>query len=381
MANHSAPSDQPGRVVLEGVRQVGFGIIEEGRDAEGCPFPSCLSACLEYLGDDYGYTNVLVKGSTWRDSNIYIHLMGTTGCAFRLAWKPGWHLDNVAIIHMSDDPLIPFQRAFEAVGYAYEIVSLEDDRDNQAYFRRRIIESIRELGRPVLYFGVVGPPECSIVAGYDEHGDVLIGWSYFQNAPQFDTDVEFEPSGYFRKRDWFSGTHDWMILIGDKYERPPLGELYRDALKWALKVVRTPLTLGNCHNGLAAYSAWADAVSRDAEFPTDDLAALWERFMVHNDAVGTVAEGRWYASQFLKKIAEYEPDMAESLLPAAACYEAQHDLMWEIWGLMGGLGVSDEHVKTLAQPATRRDIVPVILKARELDAEAADLVERALAPA
>ncbi|UCC75059.1 MAG: hypothetical protein JSV86_11080 [Gemmatimonadota bacterium] len=379
MANKSRVSNQPARVVLDGVRRVGFGIIEPNRDAEGCPFPSCLSACLEFIGEDYGYTEVELAGSTWRDDNAYIHLMGTSGCAFRLNWKPGWHLDNVAISYMSDDPIAPFRRAFEAVGYKYEIASSEEGRDNEAYFRRRIIESIGDRRRPVLYFGVIGPPECCIVAGYDEDGDVLIGWNYFQSIPEFSAGVEFEPSGYFRKRDWFGGTHDWLILIGDKQERPAPSEVYRDALNWALNVARTPLTFGDRHNGFAAYAAWADALAGDDDFPAEDTAILRERLMVHNDAVGMIAEGRWYASQFVKQAAEHEPAMAGDLLTAATCYKEQHDLMWEVWNLVGGIGFSDEHAKKLAEPAVRRGMIPIILQAQHKDSEAAGHIERALA--
>lgn len=378
MTNQAKSTVEPARVVLKGVRRVGFGVLEENQDVESCPFPSCLSACLEFLGEDYGYSTVVVEGSTWRENNLYIYLLGTSGAAFRLSWKPGWHLDNVEIVYMSDDPFAPFDRAFEAVGYGYEVIFREEGRDNEAHFRQRIVESIRDRGRPVLGFGVVGPPECCIIAGYDEHGNVLIGWSFFQNFPEFNAGVEFEPSGYFRKRDWFKDTQS-PIIIGEKRERPPLSEIYRKALKWALQVVRTPVTFGDRHNGLAAYAAWADHLLRDDDFPADDMAVLRERHMVHNDAVGTVAEGRWYAAQFLRQVAEHEPVMAEGLLAAAACYKAEHDLMWQIWGLVGGIGFADEHVKKLAEPTVRRQIAPIILQARDKDAEAAGHIERALA--
>ncbi|MDY7041299.1 MAG: hypothetical protein SVX38_10600, partial [Chloroflexota bacterium] len=370
-------SVEPARVVLEGVRRVGFGVLEEGRDVEGCLFPSCLSACLEYMGENYGYSTVEVESETWRENNLYIYLLGTSGAAFQLSWKPGWYMDNPEITHMSDDPAAPFERAFEAVGYGYELIFKEEGRDNVATFRRRIVESIRDQGRPVLGFGVVGPPVCCIITGYDEHGDVLIGWSFFQGFPEFNAGVEFEPSGYFRKRDWFGDTRN-SIIIGEKRERSPLSEIYRKALEWALKVVRTPVTFGDRHNGLAAYAAWADHLLLDDDFPADDMDTLRERHMVHNDAVGSLAEGRWYAAHFLRQIAEHESAMAEELLVAAKCYGAEHDLMWEIWNLVGGIGFSDEHVKKLAEPDVRRQMVPIIHRARDKDAEAADHIECAL---
>jgi hypothetical protein len=93
-------ANKSARVVLEGVPRVGFGVIEENRDVEGCPFPSCLRACLDFMGEDYGHKSVEVQGSIWRLSNAYAYIMGTSGCAFRLSWTRGWHLDNVEIIYM-----------------------------------------------------------------------------------------------------------------------------------------------------------------------------------------------------------------------------------------------------------------------------------------
>ena len=52
--------------------------------------------------------------------------------------------------------------------------------------------------------------------------------------------------------------------------------------------------------------------------------------------------------------------------------------MWEIWGLMGGIGFSDENVLQLADPANRRQMVPLILQARDLDAQAAECMEQAI---
>ncbi|MFC1718366.1 hypothetical protein ACFL6S_32220, partial [Candidatus Poribacteria bacterium] len=130
-----------------------------------------------------------------------------------------------------------YHHALEALGYESEYISKEEGRDNVSYFRKRIIESIRDKGRPVIAQGVIGPPEWCIIAGYDEYGDVLMGWNYFQGGPE----AELEPSGYFRKRNWFEDTHS-LVIIGEKQEQPPLGERYQETLRWATQIVRTPVT-------------------------------------------------------------------------------------------------------------------------------------------
>jgi len=373
LANESKSAHEPTRVVLEGVPRVAY--EEHEGKVELCPFPSSLKACLEFMGEDHAYE----------------YVMGTSGAAFRLLWNPSkWDGANVDLIVMASDPLEPYHRAFEAVGHAYEIVgnkgvshqASEEVRFFAKYegyddLRRRIVESIRDKGRPVIGLGVVGPPEACIIAGYDRGGDTVIGWSFFQGIPEFNAGVEFEPSGYFRKRDWFKDTPG-LIIIGEKREKPPLKETYREALMWALKVVRTPI-VNERHSGLAAYAAWAEALLRDEDFPGHDVGALMERHMVHNDATTMVAEGRWYASVFLPQIARDEPVMAEELLATAACYAAEHDLMWQIWGLVGGIGWDEAKIRKLADPEIRRGIAPLILEARDKDARAAEHIERALA--
>jgi hypothetical protein len=109
------------------------------------------------------------------------------------------------------------------------------------------------------------------------------------------------------------------------------------------------------------------------------MNALRVNYHVHEDAVGTTAEGRWYAAQFLKQIAEEMPGLAESLLAAARYYEAEHDLMWRIWKFTGGPARTDQGALNLADPKVRKKMIPIILEARKIDEKATALIEKALA--
>jgi hypothetical protein len=372
-------SEYPVRLVLEGVPCVHF--YEGGpRCPEDIPFPSVMRALMEYFGEeDFGCRSSHTLQPGCKISCSYSFFIGVSGVASFLSWKPGWEGDNVEIMYMSDDPGAPFERALQAAGYEYQIVGMEKGRDNEAFFRAQIIKSIQE-GRPVLAFGPIGPPESAILTGYDEGGDVLIGWSFFQNVPEFNAGVEFEPSGQFRKRDWFSYQPEFsFIVIGQKKQRPPLSETYRRALEWMLQVTRTSVTFGGRHNGLAAYTAWAEQLLCDEDFP-DDEAILRQHHRVHDAAVGMVAEARWYGAQFLIQASNPEIlhfSMAEDLLHAAACYTGEHDLMWKLWDLAGGNG-NPEAYRYFADPAVRRQMVPIIQQARDRDAQAADHLEQAL---
>jgi hypothetical protein len=370
------------RVVLEGVPPVHF--YDGGqRCPEDIPFPSVMRALMEYFGEeDFGCRSSRTLQPGCKIACSYSFFIGVSGVASFLSWKPGWEGDNVEIMYMSDDPGAPFERALQATGYEYQIVGMEPGRDNEAFFRQQIIESI-QAGRPVLAFGPIGPPESAILTGYDEGGDVLIGWSFFQNFPDFNAGVEFEPSGQFRKRDWFNYQPEFsFIVIGQKKPRPPLSETYRQTLEWMLHVTRAPVTFGDRHNGLAAYTAWAEHLLRDEDFPNDE-AILRQRHDVHNAAVSMVAEARWYGSVFLAQLVEGfaagpgERGMSGEILHAAACYAAEHDLMWEIWELAGGIG-NPEAYRTMADPAVRRAMAGIVRKARDKDAQAADHLERAL---
>ncbi len=385
------------RAVLENVPRVHF--YEGGkRCPEDIIIPSVVRAILEYLGDeDYGCKHCPMRGQACKVFCTYSHLVGVSGAAAFLSWKEGWHGDNVALFYMDADAGAVEDHIFAAIGYAYEAVTKEAGRDNEAVFRQRIIESI-DRGMPVMAYGVIGPPEPSLITGYDEGGDVLIGWNFFQNFPDFAAGIEFEPAaegqpgGYFRKRDWFKNTEN-LLIIGEKLpSKPSLPQVSRDALRWLIKVTRTPMVrpepdapehYRQRHNGLAAYNAWADHLLRDAEWPADDEATLRAHHQIHEDAVSTVAEARWYGSIFLAEIAEHfaaGPNYRGAsghVLHAAACYAAEHDLMWLIWDLAGGIGNPDAF-RALADPAKRRAMADIVRQARDKDAEAIQHLELAL---
>jgi hypothetical protein len=370
---------KPTRLLLEGVPRVKF--FDGGpRCPEDIPFPSVMRALMEYSGDEeFGCRSCRAVEPRCRVPCSYAFFIGVTGVASYVNWKPGWEGDNVEIMYMSDEPAAPFDRALRAAGYAYQIHAPEGDYD---LMRRSIVESIQG-GRPVVSFGPIGPPEAALITGYDEGGDVLMGWSFFQGIPPFSDGVELEPTGEFRKRDWRSYPPGFsFITVGERTERPPIKETCREALTWMLQVSRTPATFGGRCNGLAAYDAWAEQILRDDDFPRDDKV-LFQRHDVHNNQVGFLAEARWYGSQFLIGLTTGGDDLIhrdaiEDLYHAAALYAGEHALAWRLWDLAGGNG-NPEAWRRFADPAVRRRMAPIIREARDKDAAAALHIERALA--
>ena len=357
----------PERVLLEDVPYIGFDAQRTG-GLEGFPFPAAMRATMQFLGEDPGYD--------------YDFHAGTSGAAFGLVWHTTrwFYSGDLSDLAVSTGWSEPIRRAFDAVGYTCEVIPMADGPENEALFRQRVIECIHGQGRPLLASGVVGPPCCTLVTGYDEGGDILVGWSYFQAMPGHGPAAEFEPTGQFRKRAWHPDT--WApIAIGDKREPPPLAQAYRQALQWAVEVVRTPRVLDR-HAGLPAYIAWSEDLLRDEDFPEEDPGVLMERLDCHFGAASVTAEGRMLAARFVRRVAEHEPAMAGPLERAAACYDAISELMMRVFELQGGFDPHDERIaRTLAKPGVRRQMVPLIREARDRDAEAVECIEQALARA
>lgn len=361
------------RLVLDGVPRVGF-YDGSANCPEDITFPSCVAAAVEYIEGGHPRTVLADKGRTWYRNDYEMELVAASGMAFGLRWREGWYQDSADMMFIAD-PSEVMQRTFAATGYAFRGVDKTGAADDEARFRQEIKQSLA-AGRPVIAFGVIGPPEPCLITGYDEGGDVLIGWNFFQNMPPFNAGTEFEPSGYFRRRDWFPGT--WALtLLGERADRAPAPERYRETLRWGIAVARTP-RINRHATGFAAYDAWAKQVLTDTDFLTDDERVLQSRHEIHNSAVGLVAECRWDGSEVLKAMAEEMPASRADLLAAADCYVREHDLMWKVWGLVGGNGHPDAFRK-FADPAVRKQIAPLILEAREQDEQAVKHLEQALA--
>lgn len=358
------------RKVLSGVPKVGFFPDVKDTGGKSWPediiFPSCMRAVMEFFGyPEYDY----------------IHFVGVTGAGWFLNWKDGWHGDNAAIYFMVpyEDHLKLFEYAFDSTGYGMELVPVKGQEGAPpAEVRQRLIADI-DAGRPVLSHGVVGPPETCILTGYDDGGEVAIGWSFFQHMPDCQPDAT-EPNGMFRQADWEASAFD-LFQFGERGEPTAPEIVRRRSLEWAVKVVRTPSTWGGRHNGLAAYDAWCAHLLKDDEIDATQSVPEGSTdppFVVHSDAVGTVAEARHYASEYLLRMVQEGRQMRPWLLKAAGCYSREHDLMWEVWGLAGGLDRTPENAARFADPATRRQMIALIQEAKREDEMAIEFIERVL---
>jgi hypothetical protein len=327
-------------VILQSVPRIGF-------DIHLCPFPGALDAYCKYVGDPQDYD----------------YLMGISGAAFRRLWNRD-DGGNIDLSHLGDEP---FRLAFDALGYAWRKVPPDKEAMIQA------IKASLAQERPVIAFGIIGPPEAGLVAGYAEDGAVLHGWSYFQDQRE----------RYYEQRDWFEAMSKdgskGLILIGDRLpDRPSAREVFLASLRWALDLERTAHrpNLPDHLAGLAAYDGWADALEVDADYPANDGGTMGTRIMIHGDQCVMVEE-RHEAARFLRRMKAVAPQTADRLEAAAALYDQVGDQVTSLWPwpIDPGAGA----MQALADARTRRTLAGQVRAARDVEAEAVKHLEAALA--
>jgi len=328
--------------VLYGVPKVYFGREADG-EAQNLPFPMCLQAVLNYMGQNISYTEI----------------MAYSGAAFRQRWdRNGWNIAAIDIRFTYTQHRAPFELAFKGAGRKFKISEKHmksiDKNDAMA-----LIKSEIDCGRPVIALGVVGPPEACIVTGYRNNGETLLGWSLFQD---FWGGCTFDESGYFIKDNWWDTT-ETVMSIGEEIVSPTTDN---DVLENALMLMTTgeieTYDGGDIfYGGQTAYEAWA--------------LALEDEYFQNNgegeqiDAEKMLAE-RGYAAAYMHMMAEKHPDKATEFRECARLIKAAADYAPQISKLREKHGLSAIE--------TREKIAALIRKAAKCEKEACALLAQIL---
>ena len=349
------------RKVLEGVERICWGITS-------CLcFPGSVKTAMRFIGEDV--------------TDDYI--MGISGGAFSMYWGMPWSQANVELLLgiMGEEVV---RRTFEALGYAYTVIpkwGQENQNQMKGLFRRMIVDSV-DRGRPVIAKGVVGPPECCIVTGYDKSGDVLYGWSYYQGVADF---YQGDAESYFIKDDWYGNCYG-LILIGDMKLRPPRRQILQNTLEWAVSLARIPEFLlfsnGNVErfmSGLVAYDAMVEALLRDEDFPAGNLDVLTLRSVpISNDGIPLMSEKRKSAMRFLNSIADEGLPGTEELRRAAEAYRKETQILDEAATMVPYSYAPEEERLKLADPKLRRKVSRLVREAKQHEEMAVRHLEKAL---
>ena len=149
--------------ILYGVPKVQWGAY-----GGNTPYPVCLKACLDYLGEDVSYEYVMVSG----------------GAAFRLTWnETTWDLSNVDIYHTLKESSDIYFLGAEALGREFEFQTREKKTTKQEFIQ--FVKRHIDAGYPCIAQGIIGPPEACVITGYRNQGETLLGWNFFQDEPDF----------------------------------------------------------------------------------------------------------------------------------------------------------------------------------------------------
>lgn len=342
-----------------------YGVPRVAYTFEECtPFCAAVKACLNYMGQQINYA----------------YIMAVSGAAFRLRWNTdGWDGGNVDIRNIYEEPYEAFHRVFQAAGRSYRLLKREEtDKDG---FIRFIKAEIDE-GRPVIAFGIIGPPEACLITGYRDNGASLLGWNCFQDNHEFARGVSIDDSGYFVTNSWWENECS-IALISVGEQQQELSSV-KEILNNALDILTRPkITYRDVNGksityagGQAAYDFWAKAIGDDREFPKDGvLPILFERIMCQNDAQVMVGEGRSYAAVFIEWVGKEHSSVEKLCNQAAEYFRKAAECTFRMNEVKGGFEQDETTTRKFAEPEVRSKIVPLILKAKEYEAKAGELIQ------
>ena len=348
-----------------------YGVPRVAYTFEGCtPFCVAMKACLNYMGQQVDYA----------------YIMAITGAAFRLRWNTScWDGGNVDIMNIYEDRFEAFRRAFAAAGRSFGI--LQREKASKEDFIRFIKAEIDE-GRPVIAFGIIGPPEACLVTGYRENGRILLGWNCFQENHEFAKAVTIEENGYYATDGWWENESTLaLIAVGEKQEALAS---HKEILTNGIDILTKEKVVfydedgkpeAEYAGGQKAYDCWAGSIEDDREFSEDAIIPLlYERIVCQNDAAVMLGEGRYYAAAYLEQVGRELEAVTKECSLAAQYLRRAAELGPKMSEIIGGYEQNEENIRSFAKPAVRKQLAALIRKAKEFEAEAVkvlqDIVEK-----
>lgn len=256
--------------ILYGVPKVSYGTY-----GGNTPYPICLKACSEYLGENLEYYFTMVSSAA----------------AFRLVWNNEmWDLSNVDIYHTFEESNDVYRLAAEALGREFSFLG-RDESTTKEEFISFIKEHIDE-GYPCIALGIIGPPEACIITGYRKGGEELLGWNFFQNDPAFAASVEIDESGYFISSHWWENTDTQAVMCMGAIKGASLST--EEIIANAVKALQGRTDCGYS-KGVNAYGAWKEALK-------ENYTSLFEQMLCHNDAMQCLRDGRRCAASYFEEL-------------------------------------------------------------------------------
>lgn len=308
-------------------------------------FCACMRASMQFLKESPAYD--------------FVHFASVSGSFFQPVWyeRPKWmYCEDITgrhDFHQHDEAII---RSFASVGYSCELYKSEVVQSDHQLIMDKIRKSV-DKGFPVLSFGIVGPPCCSLITGYDDAQNALYGWSQFQDENNTDG---IEPCGYFRKCNGLNEV-DQIVFFDEKIAKPDIGEMYGNIVENMPGFLAAPsVSVGDreVYFGINAYEKWAQAIGSDDEFVDD--SNLSRQLDSHISMLTQALATSDYSRLFLKRALSFLPDKRDLILEILSHVEKEKEYFNDIIPLQGGFWFDQDK---LTDRAFRNQLAALIRKA------------------
>lgn len=335
--------DKQESIILHDIQQVKYGSY-----GSAAPFPICIKAVSEYLGDDVSYP----------------YIMAVTGAAFRLVWNTAcWDLSNVDIYHAFTESNAVYGLGAKALGREFSFLG-RDENTTKEEFLAFIKEHLAE-GYPCIALGIIGPPEPCIVAGYGDDGESLLGWNFFQEDPEYAGNVTTAENGYFVSRSWWDNTDTQAVMCIGPVNAKAVPE--QDILRQAVSALEGRMEHSYA-KGIRAYDAWREMLLEDSHFASTVYDSLFSKLLVQNDATQCLMDGRNQGARYLLELAAKQKDRDNTKLEQAARHFQKVSTDAEAMShLIGDWSDMDAMLRHLADRKVREKLAQLVLNAKAED--------------
>ncbi len=334
--------------ILFEVPKVGYGTY-----GGQTPYPICLKACSDYLGENVEY----------------FHSMVTSGAAFRFAWnEKQWDMSNVDIFHTFEETNEIYQVGAKALGREFDML-MRNEKTTKGEFISFIKKHIDE-GYPCIALGIIGPPEACLITGYREKGDVLLGWNFFQNDPDFSANVKTDECGYFVCDNWWENTDTQAVMCMGAIIDSPISQ--KEILENGIHALNGRRENDYC-KGVLAYEAWEKMLLDESEFSVgDNFSVLFEKLLCQNDAITCLRDGRGQAAKYFDQLKKEETDPVkkESWNHLTRLFSQIEKEMEKLREMFGDWSQVDNMLRNLASSKMRKEACRYIERAYEADKKA-----------
>ena len=325
--------------------------------SENYMFPSCMRSALSAIQSEEEFD--------------FLFFAAVTGDLFVQTWlTPKWQY-NDSYSTVARDSGAPLRAAFDACGYEYEYVPKETVAANKTHYVRKIVDSI-DQGLPVLTFGIVGPPICSIICGYDENGDTLIGWSQFTDENKEDIPTDLVTSDqYFQVRNGLDRS-EGLVFFGKKKKRPDITQSLRQPILNIPKLAALN-PVSNILYGKKAFDAWADSLLCDECFQNDSM--LESPLDTYGSCMVLAGTNMFYMQQYLDRVLDACPDWKELIQRLKDAYQKENEALQKVAQLQGGF-FFDADRRALLNKEFRLELSQLVRKIGECYEQAANVIPK-----